>query len=220
MSGKNPLPHELAYQGVSALNPPDIISSKRDPNVTDTKYPIGTFWINTETRQSFQLLAAPGVWVLLTIAAGGNLSTAGSITAGTTISAGGAINAGTNIIATGTIIAGNQLGVQNGDLQILNGNLVLNGNDSYLQVHGGSATDSIGQGTLVAGTVTIANTGIQGTDRIFVQRVNANASTAIGELSVSIGAGSFTVRALTLSSPGATLVADVSSFVYFIVRQV
>jgi hypothetical protein len=75
MSGKNPLPRELGYEGVKAINPPDIITSVRAPTVNDKKYPIGTMWMDTTTQDSYQLVASPGVWALLGGAAGGDLQT-------------------------------------------------------------------------------------------------------------------------------------------------
>ena len=72
-----------------------------------------------------------------------------------------------------------------------------------------------GTGTLVSGTLVVANTSITTTSRIFLTRQGINSSTAIGELSVSsISAGtSFTVTAYT---PGAvtTLAGDLSTFNY------
>ena len=78
MSGRNPIPREQAYEGVKALNPPDIIPAKRNPLPSDFKYPIGTFWINTVTQISFQLVANPGIWAEVTAAVGGPLNTLSS----------------------------------------------------------------------------------------------------------------------------------------------
>ena len=101
------------------------------------------------------------------------------------------------------------------------GNVIINGAGTQLRVHGGAVTDFIGTGTLVAGTATIANTNIAATDRIFIQRTAANASTTMGELSYTISAGaSFTVTSLILGTPASTQTGDLSSFTYLIVRQV
>lgn len=90
-----------------------------------------------------------------------------------------------------------------------------------LEVDGGAVTNAIGTGTLTAGTVTIANTNIAATDRIFIQRTAANASTTLGELSYTISAGaSFTVTSLILGTPGSPQTGDLSSFTYVIIRQV
>lgn len=90
-----------------------------------------------------------------------------------------------------------------------------------LQINGGAATDFIGTATLVSGTVTVANTNIAATDRIFIQRTAANASTTLGELSYTISAGaSFTITSLILGTPASPQTADVSTVTYLIVRQV
>lgn len=108
-----------------------------------------------------------------------------------------------------------------GNVLVTVGNVVINQAGKQLRVHGGAVTDFIGTGTLVSGTVTIANTNIAATDRIFLQRTGANASTTLGELSYTISAAtSFTVTSLILGTPASTQTADVSSFTYFIVRQV
>jgi len=108
-----------------------------------------------------------------------------------------------------------------GDITTTAGNVIINGAGKQLRVHGGAATDFIGTSTLVTGTVTIANTNIAATDRIFLQRSAANASTTLGELSYTISAGaSFTVTSLILGTPGSTQTGDLSSFSYLIVRQV
>lgn len=341
MSGKNPLPSELAYQGVKAINPPDIISSKRDPNVNDTKYPIGSFWINTLTRQSFQLLSAPGGWDLIATAVGSNIqtltgssggalgptagnidivgsnnitvpgagstltitgsltpsfttvnasgdiiSTAGGLfaetglttaTGGVTATAGDIVATAGNIVAlAGSMLADDDITSTNGDITasagdiiatlgdiitstgVINsastitagtnitstngnitasagdiiatlGDVVLNaagarvdlaGANSQLGVHGGAATDFIGTGVLTLGTVTILNTNISASDRVFIQRIANNASTTLGELTYTINAGvSLVVTSTILGTPGSTQTGDLSSFAYFIVRQ-
>lgn len=105
-----------------------------------------------------------------------------------------------------------------GDITIT-GDLVLNGAATQIQMQGGAVTDFIGQATLVAGTVTIANTNIAATDRIFVTRSALNASPALGDLITTISAGvSFTVA--SYDALGVAETTDVSSFDYFIVREI
>lgn len=100
------------------------------------------------------------------------------------------------------------------------GNLNLTSVATKITLNGGASTDHIGSGTLTAGTVTIANTNIASTDRIFIQRTAANASTTLGELSYTISAGaSFTVDSLILGTPGSVQTGDLSSFVYIIFGQ-
>lgn len=100
------------------------------------------------------------------------------------------------------------------------GNVIINGAAKQLRVHGGAVTDFIGTAVLVAGEVTVANTNIAATDRIFVQRTTANASTALGVFSYAISAGaSFTITSRKPADATAET-ADVSTVTYFIVRQV
>jgi hypothetical protein len=76
-----------------------------------------------------------------------------------------------------------------------------------------------GTGTLVAGTVTIANTNIATGDAIYITRTGVNASTTLGEFTYTItNAASFTVTSVILGTPGSTQTGDLSSFAYFIVR--
>jgi hypothetical protein len=87
-----------------------------------------------------------------------------------------------------------------------------------LLVNGGAATDFIGTATLVAGTVVVANTNIATGDVILMTRTTVNGSTALGMLTYAISNGtSFTITSMGVTT-GTILVADVSSFAYFIVR--
>ena len=102
----------------------------------------------------------------------------------------------------------------------ITGNLLLPTAATQLQVEGGAVTDFIGTATLVAGTVTIANTNIAATDRVFIQRQDVNGSTAVGELTYSITAStSFTVTSVQPATPGSTETNDTSIIMYWIVRQ-
>ena len=106
------------------------------------------------------------------------------------------------------------------DVIINNGSVDLIGAASQIKIKGAAVTDFIGQATLVAGTVTIANTNILATDRVFVIRSAINASTALGVLTTSISAGAnFTVTALDPTTPASTETNDVSTFDYIIFRQ-
>lgn len=356
MSGQQPIPNEQAYQGVRALNPPDIISSRRNPNTNDRNYPLGTMWLNTVSQVSYQLIANPGIWSLMGIAggdlstlssdagvavpaagdiailggnnmdtsaagstitiattanpvfttltttgdilstgggvfadtgistadggvtatfgdivatndnivalagsvnaatglstiAGGVLATAGDITATTGdlvatagdlivlagdvtvgqgdldvvlggIASGGSISAGTTMTAgTGLTVSLGNAALTNGDVVLTDGDVVLNGigaitsltgNASQYRLKGGAATDFIGSATLVAGTVTVANTNIAAADRIFIQRITPGGTP--GHLSYAISAG----VNFTINSSDA---ADTSTVGYFIVRQ-
>jgi hypothetical protein len=86
-------------------------------------------------------------------------------------------------------------------------------------VHGGAVTDFIGRATLANGTVTVANTNIASTDRIFVTRSSKNGSTAYGTFITGITASTnFTITAC--KSDTTTETGDTSIVDYFIVRQV
>ena len=105
-----------------------------------------------------------------------------------------------------------------GNITTTGGNVVISGAARQLQVEGGAVTDFIGTATLVAGTVTIANTNIAATDKVLVTRSALNASPALGFLVVTkVASTSFTVASFTAAGAAAT--TDVSSFDYFIVRQ-
>ena len=100
------------------------------------------------------------------------------------------------------------------------GNLILSSVATQLQMNGGAATDFIGTATLTAGTVTVANTNIAATDRIFIQRQDINASTALGLLTYSISAAtSFTITSVQAGTPANTETNDVSIVMYWIVRE-
>lgn len=98
------------------------------------------------------------------------------------------------------------------------GDLTLSSVATKITMNGGAVTDFIGRATLVGGTVTVANTNIAATDRIFVTRSALNASPALGFPITSISAGaSFTIA--SFSSTGAAAATDVSTFDYVIIRQ-
>ena len=98
------------------------------------------------------------------------------------------------------------------------GNLNLTSVATQISMNGGAATDFIGRATLVAGTVTVANTNIAANDRIFLTRSALNGSPALGFPITTISAGaSFTID--VYNAAGAAVVTDVSTFDYFIVRQ-
>lgn len=100
------------------------------------------------------------------------------------------------------------------------GNLILSDVATQMQMNGGAATDFIGQATLTNGQVTVANTNIAATDRIFLQRSAINASTALGELLTTISAAtSFTIESKDLATPGSDETGDQSTVDYVIIRQ-
>ncbi len=121
--------------------------------------------------------------------------------------------------ATTSITAGTSITATAGDITATLGNVIMNGAAKQLRCHGGAVTDFIGQAVLVNGVVTVANTNIAATDRIFVTRSVKNASTAYGTFLTSItGATSFTIT--SCKSDTTTETNDQSTVDYFIVRQV
>jgi len=101
----------------------------------------------------------------------------------------------------------------------INSDLALSGPGKKLGVKGGLSTDFIGQATLVAGSVTVANTNILANDRIFISRNNINGSTSLGVFDYSITPNtSFTIRSLN-PADASVQTNDVSTVSYFIVRQ-
>lgn len=134
--------------------------------------------------------------------------TANLTISGTTVAAGGS-NSNVDITLTpkGT-----------GNVSLSTGNLVINGAAKQLRVHGGAVTDFIGQATLTNGTVTVANTNIAATDRVFVTRSAKNGSTAYGTFQVTITAATNFVIT-SCKSDTTTETGDASTVDYFIVRQ-
>jgi len=152
MSGRNPVPREQSYEGVKAVNPPDIISAKRNPLPSDFKYPLGTMWMNTVTEVSFQLVSNPGIWAILGGAAGGDVQSLTADNAFAVTPALGTINVagGPNITTSG---AGSTLTIQTVASPTFT-DLTVNGNE----ILGGNLTSATGAINLVDGTITL-NTG-------------------------------------------------------------
>ena len=153
-----------------------------------------------------------------------NLNATGAATTNIATGGTGVLNLGNatgNTALTGTLTTSAAITVTTGNLTLSAGNVVINGAGRMLQVHHGAVTDFDGTATLVAGTVTVANTNIATGDQVYISRTAVNASTALGEFIVSIvNATSFTVTSVQPSSPASTQTGDVSSFAYFIVRPV
>lgn len=119
----------------------------------------------------------------------------------------------TNTTSTTTIQAGSG-GVN------LTGDVNLTAVATKISLNGGAVTDFIGTGVLALGTVTIANTNISASDRIFLSRTAVNASTTLGELTYVINASTnFIVTSVIVGTPGSPQTGDLSSFSYIIFRQ-
>lgn len=76
-----------------------------------------------------------------------------------------------------------------------------------------------GTATLVAGTVTIANTQVQAGDSIQITRNALNASPALGNLIYTITPG-VSITVTSYSDTGVAATTDISSFSYAIIRAV
>ena len=76
-----------------------------------------------------------------------------------------------------------------------------------------------GTATLVAGTVTIANTSVKAGDIVLIARNSLNASPALGSLIYTINPG-VSISVTSYSAAGAAATTDVSGFAYSIVRAV
>ena len=210
---------------ISKVFPLPIVTT-RDPTSTDVNYVLSQVWVNKST---------PSLWYLGSKASGSaTWIAAGSGTAGGVVTltgdSGGAISpvAG-NLDILGTAdqveVAGSAgtLTLSVPDPFIAPGSIEATTSltvNTVIEVNGGAATDFIGSATLVAGTVTVANTNITAADVILVTREGINASTALGVLDTAITpATSFTITALN-PTDGTTQVNDVSTVKYVIVRQV
>ncbi len=158
------------------------------------------------------------------VASTGNItSTLGSVAAATTVTGGTGVTATTgNVTATaGAVNAGTSMTATAGDITATLGNVIINGAAKQLRVHGGAATDFIGQTTLALGvSPAIANTNIAATDKIFLSRQGVNGSTALGVFDVVITpTTSFQITARK-PADASTETGDTSIVDYFIVRQV
>ena len=160
---------------------------------------------------------AGGIDILASGAAAGEdidvIATGSSVNITSTEAVGNAINLSASNAAGGII-----LDAGTGKVSVTGANLSLGTAAMQFEMTGGAATDFIGQGTLVAGTVTISNTNIAAGDRIFVTRNALNASPELGDFITTISAAtSFTVA--SYDAAGALANTDVSGFDYFIVRE-
>lgn len=91
--------------------------------------------------------------------------------------------------------------------------------DSSIKVKAGAATDYAGTGTLVAGVCQVLNTDIKSTDLVFIQRIDAGTSTAIGHLSYAIVENT-SLTITSLDATASTETDDVSEIAYFIIKTI
>lgn len=173
MSAKNPVPRELAYDGVRATNPPDVKPAKRNPTTRDFKYPLGTFWLNTVTRVSFQLVDNPGVWVQSSSNVAGPVSTLSGETGAAADPVAGdvLIQGSTNIITSSTsasvvIELNDNVNITtltaDDDIESVNGDIISGGSISAangVDVDGGDVTIATGDAIVTAGDVLVNGAG-------------------------------------------------------------
>jgi hypothetical protein len=222
--------------GGFALNSFSIIVGVGAPTAALKRAP-GTFYLD-QTAQVFYtsggVVNNQGVWIQLGSSGGdvitinsllpssGNINIAGTsnqlsvANAGSTVtlSLPAAVTAPGSLATTTTLTAGT-------DLSATNGNITVSGSGKALRCKGGAVTDFIGEATLVGGTVTVANTNIAATDRIFLVVSNVNTSTKVGHPTYSINAGvGFTINSVEQNNPAIPQPQDVSTISYFIVRQI
>lgn len=105
------------------------------------------------------------------------------------------------------------------DVEVTQGNLILAAAAKQIQMNGGAVTDFIGQATLAMGTVTVANTNIAATDRVFVTRSDINGSTALGVFEVVITASTNFVINARNPTDATVQTNDISIVDYVIIRQ-
>lgn len=201
MSGKNPVPTPLAYSGVQAVNPPDLIKATRAPTSSDKKA-IGTLWLNTSTQTAYQLAgysAGAPVWVSLGASTGSftSISASGSIAAGTTLAAGTTVTGGTGVIAT------------TGNLTASNGNLSLDTAGNKVIIATGSNASVGTSAAMTAGVVTVATTASSSTALIFYSRKVTGGTAGNVSITAQDGTG------FTLTSTSAT---ETSTFNWWIIN--
>lgn len=196
--------------------PQFLFDPMRAPTTNDI-YNAGTRWQdNSQTPKVIYETTGAGNWAAVnTSGSFTNLTANGTVNLNT--SGAGVTTIGTG--GTGAVAIGNASGntTVTGALNVT-GDVNLTSIATKISLNGGAVTDFIGTATLVAGTVTIANTNIAAGDRILITRNTLNASPALGNLIYTISAGaSFTVD--SYDATGVAEVTDVSGFSYVIFRQ-
>jgi hypothetical protein len=231
------LPKNLPfYGGRQVPNPSNVKYTSGAPSTVLTQDPIGTLAFSSAGNVYGLVTKTGGVntWAILGGATGavatinslsptaGNIIIAGTANQVTVASAVSTVTLSlpSALTAPGSITATTSFTATAGDITATLGNVIINGAAKQLRVHGGAVTDFIGQATLTSGTVTVLNTNIAATDRIFVNRSAVNGSTALGVFKVVISAATNFVITACKPADGTTETNDASTVDYFIVRQV
>ena len=98
-----------------------------------------------------------------------------------------------NIVDIGTGSSVLTVDSSTGDVTVPTGNLKITTAGKGLQIETGAVTDRLGTSTLVAGTVTVANTSAVTADKLFLSRATTGGTT--GHLSYTLSSGtSFTIN--------------------------
>lgn len=236
------------YGGGQVVNPANVIQVSAAPGTANNAPNVGTIAVDPTHSNAYMLMSKPAgvaAWNLiggsssgftgitgdtgtatpsagtLKIAGTANQITSAASSHTVTLTLPAAVTAPGSLTTTTSLTAGNALNISTGDVTATAGNMIINGAAKQLRVHGGAATDFIGETTLISGTKTISNTNIAAADRIFVSRRSINSSAALGSLTYSITPStSFTITSVDPATPANTITADVSIVDYFIVRQV
>ena len=218
-------------QPLSGQNPSPIIA-KRDPSTLDTGYAIGQNWVNTVLGTIFELAsvsAGSATWASLGTTTGSfatvNAATFNTTTVATAISlasgnvfTGTGSNAAVGFTFTPKGTAG--LTLTTGAVTATNGNLVTGTAGKGLVLKSG-ANARIGQATLVAGTIAVANTSVTANTRVFVTRSSINGSvaqTGIPSVVTNPGVG-FTINALDATDITNVVAGDASIIDWFLVES-
>lgn len=213
---------------------PDPIVAQRAPTTSD-KAVVGQIWVDQVGQLSYIFIknsAGNSVWVVqsnnggaavftsLTVTGpitqtAGNVSV-GADAAGQTIAIG--TGAAAKLVSIGSATVGSTLNLRAAAQVEVESNLLLGTAGTKILMNGGAATDFIGTTTLVAGTVTIANTNIAANDRIILSRRTAGGG-AVGFLTYVITpATNFVIT--SVDALGAPVVTDTGDIDYIIVRQI
>lgn len=101
LNGLNP----LAYMGVRPSSPPQLVVQKRDPDTTDNKYALGSFWLKIQPTYTLYILVNLNVgvatWISLTGGSAGGIQT---LTGNSGGPVGPDINSNINVVGDGVAI--------------------------------------------------------------------------------------------------------------------
>jgi hypothetical protein len=182
MSGKNPIPAPLAYEGVEAPTPPNMTITQSAPTTAFAKrQKLGNFALNENTGNLYYL-SAPNTWTVVAGSTadvntinnlsptGGNITIAGTANQVTVGSSGSTVTLSlpAAITAPGSLTATTTLTATLGDITATNGNLVLSTAGNKLSIATGADASVGTSAAMVAGTVTVNTTAVTASSLIFL----------------------------------------------------